>query len=44
MPATIRFKHYESVEEISLENKISPAFIRIPLLDDISREIELVSI
>ncbi|CDW71676.1 ws dgat mgat [Stylonychia lemnae] len=35
IPANIRFKHYQSIEDIKLENKFAVVPLRIPLFDDI---------
>lgn len=35
MPANIRFKHYETVEELKLENKFAGINLNVPLLETI---------
>ena len=42
MPANIRFKHYETVEELKLENKFAAINLKIPLLDNIDDAVKSV--
>jgi len=35
IPANIRFKHYQSIDELKLENKFAVVPLRVPLFDDL---------
>lgn len=35
IPANIRYRHYETLEELKLENKFAPVALQIPLRSDI---------
>jgi hypothetical protein len=39
IPANIRFKHYETIEEIKLENKFAGINLAIPLANNIDEAI-----
>jgi hypothetical protein len=35
IPANIRYKHYETIDEIKMENKFAPVDLIIPLYSDV---------
>lgn len=43
MPANIRYKHYESLKELKLENKFAPVGIVLPLKSDVTEEMGIVA-
>lgn len=42
IPANIRFKHYETFEDIKFENKFAPIPLRIPIEEDIKESLRVV--